>query len=239
VGQSFENALQTNSKIFNYRPNEKITVLMHDLNDFGNAGTGTVPLNHIVLAIAPLSYEFETSPANERINTTFNHELVHVVTLDQASNSDNFFRTLFGGKVKESSENPLTILYGYLTVPRRGTPRWFKEGIAVFLETWMAGGIGRTMGGYDEMVFRTLVDENKPIYDLLGLESEGTNIDFQVGANSYLYGNRFLSYLALNYDPEKLIEWTSRWEGSDAYFASAFKNVYKISPPDFTKPCRA
>lgn len=232
VGQCFENALKVNSKIFHYHPHEKVTVLMHDLNDFGNAGTGTVPHNHIVLAIAPLCYEFETSPANERINTTMNHELVHVVTLDQAANSDNFFRAIFGGKVEESSENPLTMLYGYLTVPRRGTPRWFKEGIAVFLETWMAGGIGRTTGGYDEMVFRTMVEEKKPIYDLLGLESEGTTIDFQVGANSYLYGNRFFSYLALTYGPQKLIDWTSRWDGSDAYFSYAFKDVYGISKED-------
>lgn len=229
IGQCTENALKINSKIFHYNLDEKITVLMHDLNDFGNAGTGTVPHNHVVLTIAPLNYEFETSPANERINTTMNHELVHLVTLDQAANSDNFFRTIFGGKVEESADNPLTMLYGYLTVPRRGTPRWYKEGIAVFLETWMAGGIGRTMGGYDEMVFRTLVEENKPIYDLLGLESEGTTIDFQVGVNSYLYGNRFFSYLALIYGPQKLIDWTSRWKGSSAYFSSAFYNVYKIS----------
>ncbi len=232
IGQCSENAINNGSRIFQYNTGEKLTVLVHDLNDFGNAGTGTVPRNHIILAIAPLEYEFETSPANERINTTMNHELVHVITLDQAANSDNFFRSIFGGKVEESSDNPLTFLYGYLTVPRRSSPRWYKEGIAVFLETWADGGIGRAMGGYDEMVFRTMAYENKPIYDLLGLESEGTTTDFQVGANSYLYGNRFFSYLALTYGPEKLIDWTSRLKGSFAYFSSAFKKVYGISKED-------
>jgi hypothetical protein len=228
IGQCFENALKCNSKLFGYKSDEKTTVLVYDLNDFGNAGTGTVPRDHIVLSIAPLDYQYETAPANERFNTTFNHECVHLVTLDQSTSSDRFFRTIFDGKVGESSDNPITILYAYLTDPRRSTPRWWKEGIAVFLETWMAGGIGRAMGGYDEMVFRTMVDEKKPIYDLLSFESEGTQTDFQVGANSYLYGTRFMNYLALKYGPKKLIEWTSRHEGSSAYFANAFKNVYHL-----------
>lgn len=232
VGQSFENALKFNSQLYDYHSNEITTVLVYDLNDFGNAGTGTIPRNHIVLSIAPLNYEYETAPANERFNTTFNHELVHLVTLDQSTSSDRFFRTIFGGKVYETSDDPLTIIYAFLTDPRRSTPRWWKEGIAVFLETWMAGGIGRAMGGYDEMVFRTMVYEKKPIYDILSLESEGTQTDFQVGANSYLYGTRFMSYLALKYGPEKLIKWTSRHEGSNAYFASDFNNIYNLSLSD-------
>ena len=31
------------------------------------------------------------------------------------------------------------------------------EGGAVFFETWMAGGLGRAQGGYDEMVWRAKV----------------------------------------------------------------------------------
>ncbi len=232
AGQCFENALRWNSKLYDYHTDEKSTVLVYDLNDFGNAGTGTIPRNHIILSIAPLDYEYETAPANERFNTTMNHELVHMVTLDQSTSGDRFFRTIFGGKVGESSDDPETILYAFLTDPRRSTPRWWKEGIAVYLETWMAGGIGRAMGGYDEMVFRTKVLENEPIYDLLSLESEGTQTDFQVGANSYLYGTRFMNYLALKYGPEKLIEWTSRHEGSDAYFTSDFNRVYDLSLSD-------
>ena len=132
VGQCFENALKFNSQLYDYHSDEKTTVLVYDLNDFGNAGTGTIPRNHIVLSIAPLNYEYETAPANERFNTTFNHELVHLVTLDQSTSSDRLFRTIFGGKVYETSDDPLTIIYAFLTDPRRSTPRWWKEGIAVF-----------------------------------------------------------------------------------------------------------
>ena len=81
------------------------------------------------------------------------------------------------------------------------------------------------MGGYDEMVFRTKVRDGSHIYDMVGLESEGKAIDFQVGVNSYLYGTRFMSYMANSHGPEKLIEWVTRKPGSEPHFISQFKLV--------------
>ncbi len=92
----------------------------------------------------------------------------------------------------------------------------------------MDGGIGRALGAYDEMVFRSMVLDDAYFYDVVGLESEGTTIDFQTGVNSYLYGTRFMSYLAYTHGPEKLIEWTSRRPESKAHFASQFKSVYGV-----------
>ena len=43
-----------------------------------------------------------------------------------------------------------------------------------------------------------------------------------MGANSYLYGTRFMSYLALTYGPEKVKEWLRRSQDSKAYYASQF-----------------
>ncbi len=229
VGSCVENSLRYHERMFNYTPSEKVNVIMHDMNDYGNAGASTIPRDFVMLAIAPSNFVYETSPANERINTTMNHEFVHIATLDQAAGMDNFYRSVFFGKVAEESANPVTMIYSYLTTPRRASPRWYREGIAVFLETWMAGGIGRALGGFDEMVFRTFVKEDAVIYDLLGLESQGTQTDFQVEVNAYLYGTRFMSYLALMYGPESLIKWTSRSDSSYAYFAAQFDEVYGMS----------
>ncbi|HET7041101.1 MAG TPA: hypothetical protein VFI13_03745, partial [Gemmatimonadales bacterium] len=135
-------------------------------------------------------------------------------------------RGLFFGKVTPNVEAPLSMLYGYLTTPRWYTPRWYLEGYAVYLETWMNGGLGRVIGPYDEMVFRTLVRDSARIYDVVGLESEGTTVDFQVGVNSYLYGTRFISYLALRYGNDSLRAWYDRRPGSSAYFSSQFQKVY-------------
>ncbi|MCK4235573.1 MAG: hypothetical protein KAX38_00545, partial [Candidatus Krumholzibacteria bacterium] len=131
-----------------------------------------------------------------------------------------------------TDEDPISIFYSYLTNPRRYAPRWYHEGIAVFMETWMAGGFGRVLGGYDEMVFRTMVRDSSYFYEIVGLESEGTAVDFQIGQNAYLYGTRFFSYLAYKYGPDKLIDWVRRDKGSRRYFSSQFKKIYGVSLDD-------
>jgi hypothetical protein len=229
VGRSFENALQFHSKLFDYKPKGKITVLLTDFSDSGNAAADAVPRNKLSLRIAPLNFTFETFTASERMSYLMNHELVHVVTADQAAGRDRAFRSFFRGKVAPTADHPESIPFFYLTNPRRASPRWYAEGIAVFLDTWMAGGLGRAQGPYDEMVFRSMVADGSRFYDPLGLSSELTKTDFQVEANSYLYGTRFMNYLAYRYEPQSLITWTSRKDGSKAYYASAFRQVYGVS----------
>ncbi len=226
VARAFENSLRFHRRLFDWTPRGKIDVLMHDLWHYGNAGASPVPENHITVGIAPYAHEYESAPAPERMASSLNHEMAHLVTTDKAASSDRFFRSLFLGKVTPDPDVPLSMLYGYLTTPRWYTPRWYLEGIAVYLETWMNGGLGRAIGPYDEMVFRTLVRDSGRIYDVVGLESEGTTIDFLVGANSYLYGTRFVSYLALRYGNDSLLAWFNRTDGSRRYFSSQFRRVY-------------
>ncbi len=230
--RSFDNAMRFHKELFDYSPSEEVTVLLEDFGDYGNAGATAIPYNFVMIGISPIQFAFETNPKGERVSGLMNHELVHIVALDMASRSDNVYRTLFQGKVFPDNEDPISILYSYLTNPRHYSPRWYHEGIAIFTETWMAGGIGRAQGAYDEMVFRTMVRDDRYIYDAIGLESEGTTIDFQVGANSYLYGTRFMSYLALKYEPEKLIRWVARSDESKRYYASQFREVFGESLDD-------
>ena len=224
--RTFFNSLASQLKLLGYEPDQDITILLADFEDYGNAGVSVVPRSTMLVQIAPLSFAFETIAANERMNTIMNHELVHVATMDQASRRDRRFRRLFGGKVNPIAEQPETMLYMYLTAPRVAAPRWYHEGIAVFIDTWMAGGIGRAQSGYDEMVFRSMVRDGAHFYDPLGLVSEGTKIDFQLQINSYLYGTRFMTWLAYTYGPEKLVDWVRRQEGSRAYYAAHFKKVF-------------
>ena len=226
------NSLAFQKKLFGFDPKEDVTVLLLDLSDSGNAGASSVSHDLVSVQIAPLGFAFETLAANERLNVIMNHELVHVATMDQAARSDRMFRRLFGGKVMPVAEQPESILYFYLTSPRVAAPRWFHEGIAVFVDTWMAGGIGRVQSGYDEMVFRAMVRDNATFYNPLGLVSKGTDADFQLEINSYLYGARFLTWLARRYSPEQVIEWAARREGSRAYYASQFRKVFGVSLED-------
>ena len=201
-------------------------MLLKDFSDYANAGARASPNNAVLLDVAPLSVSMETFSPGERFFTMINHELAHVATMDVWNKKDAFWRHFFHGKPMPIQEHPELILYNFLATPRNNMPRWYLEGSAVFFETWMAGGLGRAQGGYDEMVFRAKVRDNDKFYSPLGLESEGIAVDFQVGVNDYLYGTRFFSYLALKYGPDKVVEWLRRREGSKAFYAAQFKHVF-------------
>lgn len=232
LARCFENSYGYFQRSLGYVPGEEVTVLLQDFDDYGYAGTSTIPNNYITLGIEPFEYVYETCPTNERFNWVISHELFHVVASEKSSHIDRVFRSLFRGKVLADANNPESMIYSYLTSPRRFAPRWYHEGIAVFMETWLAGGIGRSLGGYDEMAFRAMVRDHEYFYDVVGLESEGTTSDFQIGQNSYLYGTRFMSYLAAQHGPDKVMAWVNRTDSSDAYFASQFKRVFDTSLDD-------
>ena len=143
VARVFENAMIRQRSIFSYEPDEKITTLLVDFGDYGNASASAVPRNTLMLDIAPLSTAFETMTANERFFLLMNHELTHIVMTDMATSADKSTRRLFSGKVLPVSDHPESILYAALTTPRVLTPGWYLEGSAVFLETWLGGGVGR------------------------------------------------------------------------------------------------
>lgn len=224
--RSLENAANFYKQNFGYEPKGKITVLIQDFDDNGYGGAGTVPIDFIQIGIEPFDLSFETLPSAERMGLMSKHELMHIVMGDKAAPRDTMFRTLFSGKIMPNTDDPVSIPFSFLGSPRVYSPRWFHEGAAVFMETWMGGGFGRALGGYDEMVFRAMVRDNRYMYDVVGLESEGTSADFQVGANSYLYGTRFMNYLARQYGPQKLTSWIVRTNSSRAYFESEFRAVY-------------
>jgi hypothetical protein len=227
--QSFLSGLATHERLFHYVPDGRISVLLQDFSDRANGTAIPAPRNRIFLDIAPSNEPYETVSSAEWFGWTAVHELTHIVDNDAASPGDARFRRLFHGKVEVDSGHPETLLYNYLTTPRLTAPRWYQEGSAVFMETWMSGGVGRAQGGYDEMVFRAMVQEDARFYDPLGLVSKGTEIDFKTGANAYLYGTRFMDYLGLNYGPQKLLAWWRRDAGSRRYYAHEFQRVFGVS----------
>jgi hypothetical protein len=224
--RTYTNSLAAQRQLFGWMPSERTTILLKDFADYGNAAAGAAPHSRLVFDIAPQSHAFETYPASERMFSLMNHEMVHIVQGDIASEAERQWRRIFFGKVLPQPSNPESLAYSYLTIPRFTAPRWYIEGSAVFMETWMGGGVGRAQGGYDEMMFRAMVRDGAHFYDPLGLVSRGTKVDFQIGANAYLYGTRFFTYLAYVHSPEKVIAWLRRDEGSERYYADQFERVF-------------
>ncbi|MCM2258443.1 MAG: hypothetical protein NDJ94_22660, partial [Vicinamibacteria bacterium] len=229
AGRTFMNSLAFQRKLFGFEPWEKPNLLLLDMSDSGNAGASAIPRDYLSVQIAPLNFAFETLAANDRMNVIMNHELVHVAMMDRAAGPDRFWRKAFGGKVMPVAAHPESILYLRLTAPRTLTPRWYLEGAAVFVDTWMAGGIGRAQSGWDEMVFRAMTRDDARFYDPLGLVAEGTKIDFQTQVHSYLYGTRFMLHVAMKHGPEKVVDWFARREGSKSDFAADFRRIFGAS----------
>ena len=229
VIQSFLSGLANQKRLFDYVPDDAVSLYLKDFSDGGNASTYGAPRNIIDIDIAPSYYPYETFSSADRFQLFGVHELTHLAMDYRASPEDALFRRFFHGKVAVSAEHPESLLYNYLTAPRGIAPRWYAEGGAVFTETWMSSGVGRAQGGYDEMVFRVMVQDGAKFYDPLGLVSKGTEIDFQTGANAYLYGTRFMDYLAYTYGPERLLAWWRRDAGSRRYYADQFQQVFGLS----------
>ncbi len=226
TAKAFVNAYEMNKNLFDYNSKEIISVFVHDFSDYGNSGAITLPHNFVTLGINPFDNIYEIMPANERMQWLATHELNHIVVCDKPGKSDSFFRSIFFGKPINDNSNPLSIIYSYLATPRWYSPRWYLEGIAIFAETFMNGGYGRALGGYDEMVFRTMVLDSAYFYLPVGLETEGTTVDFKVDANAYLYGARFINYLANSHGVDKLLQFYNRSDSSSRFFATQFENVY-------------
>ncbi len=69
AGRTFMHSVTFLEQLFDYRPTEKITVLLTDFSDSGNAGASSVPHDTLRIQIAPLSFTFETIVARERMAT--------------------------------------------------------------------------------------------------------------------------------------------------------------------------
>ena len=99
VVQSFLKSIEFQRLTFGFDPKERVYVSLFDFTDSADAGASVTPRNRLSIQIAPLSYQFETIAANDRMILIMNHELVHVATMEQPAGADQAYRQLFGGKV--------------------------------------------------------------------------------------------------------------------------------------------
>ena len=222
-GKALHQQIWTSDSI--YQP-EAPLLLLTDWEDDGNGGATPLPRSLIQIGMAPLNMSYYINPSSERYRQLFKHEYTHIVMTDKYNRRDRNWRRFFGTKVGTDNSQPISALWSYLSVPRWYAPRWYHEGIACFMETWLSGGVGRALGGYDEMYFRSIINSGDKLFSVVGLETEGSTMDFQVGANAYLYGTRFVNYLTKTYGYEKMIQFYNRTADSRTFFGKQFRKVY-------------
>ncbi len=225
---SAEKSLDRLSNILNIKASEKIIINTYDVHDYGFASATSVPQNFIRLEIEPFEPGYETILYNDRFQWLLSHELVHILINDQCSVVESINRTLFS-KVSPDQKQPVSVLFSLLTNSNRFTPRWHQESLAIYLETWLSGGFGRTLGNFDEMYFRTLVLENREFPTPLELETFESHNSFLLQTVYYLLGGRFATYLAIKYGSDNLIKWF-KTPANDFYsnIKTRFEDVFNI-----------
>jgi hypothetical protein len=225
-----ETVLKALKNIFHYTPSEKITIIIQDNTDIGGGGATPLPHNRVRLEIAPYSFDYEFTHFGRQVQWLLSHELVHIVIGDQASTPVRAIRKGLK-KVAPVEEEPLTLPFSLLTVPTRYTPTWHQESTAVFMETWLNGGYGRILGSFDEMYFRTLVYEDAPFPKKEKIDFADDN-SFLIDSTSYFYGTRFVAWLTLHYDLQRMLDWMTVRPGQKRvhiHFKKKFKSLFGLS----------
>ncbi len=222
-----EVALAALSRLFHYRPSEPIVLVLRDGRDADGRTATTLPHNRVELEVAPLDLDYEFARYGDHHGWLTSHELTHVVVGDQAARRE---RTLRGwlGKVAPVSPEPVSVPFALLTSPGRMTPLWHQEGVAVFMETWLNGGLGRVLGAFDEMYFRTLVASGDAFPARAALDFADDD-SFLLSTGAYLLGSRFIAELAAEHGVDTLLGWLRA--PADALpldFPAGFKRAFGV-----------
>lgn len=165
----------------------KTAVIINDKTDDTNGYSTRIPYPHMMLfpvipgadnslsEYADWSYEFVA------------HEYTHILTFEPSRGVVSLLRGVFG-----------TII-----APNILLPQWWKEGVAVEMETRVGQG-GRLRSKYQDAITRAMVDEKTFLNKSVDLANE--NLPFwPEGLHSYVFGSYFFSQALAEYSP-KLID---------------------------------
>ncbi len=181
---SAERANTRVSRALGYRASERTLLLLTDDTDDANGVANVLPRNEIHLyATAPDDLS-EIGDYDDWIATLVTHEHTHILHLDQ-----------IGGVAAI-----LNVLLGKSVAPNTVQPRWFIEGIATYEESAQTSG-GRGRSSLFDMMLRMDVLEDR----WLSIDDISNDpVRWPHGDIRYLYGSRFLTFIAERYGPQAL-----------------------------------
>ncbi|MDH5683142.1 MAG: hypothetical protein OEZ20_01580 [candidate division WOR-3 bacterium] len=192
-----EDAASVLSPFMEWRPKEKVNVVIADFYDYAQGWS--LPFPHNTITVMP------THPAGDFVNyddwfrTLIIHEYTHTVQMDRVHGLMKILRHIFGRVI----------------IPSALTPLWMLEGFAVYNESKFTR-FGRASSPDNAMKIRTAALTNR----LLPIDRATTyELRRYPGSEApYLYGGQFYSYLARKYGEPKLIEYSNRYSGCLPFF---------------------
>lgn len=143
IGQFVANKLEAAYKalepFFAQKP-QKTTVIVNDRTDIANGFATRIPYPHIMIyPVLPTPTE-SLSDYGDWAFELLVHEYTHILTFEGARGFIRYLRPIFGSVVS----------------PNALLPRWWKEGVAVQMETQLSNG-GRLRSEYQDAMIRSFV----------------------------------------------------------------------------------
>ena len=194
VARAAEAAHAVIAPTLRHAPSSRVHIVVTDDTDGANGSAQIVPMNIIRLyATGPGSLD----PLNDYDDWLYGlilHEYTHIVHID----------TIHG------VARIVNAVLGKTWAPNQIQPRWFVEGLAVYFETERSAG-GRNRNAIYDMYLRMAVLQGK----LLDMDQITSNTRyFPRGTVPYLYGARFVKYIADRFGEDKLAEISHAYGGT-------------------------
>ncbi len=176
---------------FDWVPRQKTDVVLTDETDFANGSATPLPYNRMTLIVTPPDDGLMDHAS--WLELLIIHEYTHIIHLDRAEHNPQRLRSVLG-------RHPLLF-------PSVYQPRWLLEGLATYMETDTARGIGRGQSSYFDMLMRMEVAAGlKPISQI-----NQTIRTWPAGITPYLYGVYFYQFLADRYGDATLTAWLKNY----------------------------
>ncbi len=188
-----EEILSELSRTLDHRPSDPIHIVISDDIDGAQGLAEVLPLNVITL-FAGVPHPFsELGDFDDFLRLLLIHEMVHVVHLDTIGGIPWAFNLIFG---KQWSPNLIQ-------------PRWFVEGLAVYLESKLTGA-GRVRSHLIEMIVRTQV-----MADTFPRIDQVSNVmrRFFAGSFPWILGGRFIDFIARRHGDDVLRQISHHYGG--------------------------
>jgi Tol biopolymer transport system component len=181
------------TRLLGYVPGERTQIILTDDTDFSNGSATPVPYNVIRLYARPPGAFSDLQDYDDWMRALIVHEYTHIVHTDLIRGVPWLLNSVFGK----------------FWPPNMLQPRWFIEGLAVFVETRMTTG-GRAQSSLFDMYLRTAALHGR-LWELDVLSSGGRA--FPGGNGAYLYGGHFLTWLANRYGQDIYAKIARRYGG--------------------------
>lgn len=165
--------------VFSVAPTEKIVVILNDATDSPNGFTTLIPYPYIMIYPVQTGRDDVLSESGEWAKELFIHELAHVMQLYPAESYYKWAKPLFG-----------TII-----APNMLLPLWWKEGMAVEIESRFSHQ-GRTRSYFQDAGIRALVLENK-LFQYTLAEANESLPTWPYGSRPYLFGSMLMGDIGL------------------------------------------